>query len=60
MGWCESYVTSDPDGGGQMVPEMLIVSNQLTWLLVQEDFISVVHIYLKNSKPNPFRTEPKA
>jgi hypothetical protein len=32
-----------PDDGTEMVPEMLVISNQLTRLIAQEDFINVSH-----------------
>jgi hypothetical protein len=44
VGWCvDGYVTSDPDDGGEMVLEMLVIFNQLTQLMAQEDFINISH-----------------
>jgi hypothetical protein len=38
MGWFGCYLTSDADDGTEMMCETSVIFNQLTWLIVQEDF----------------------
>jgi hypothetical protein len=38
MGWFGFYLTSDADDGTEMMCETSIIFNQLTWLIVEEDF----------------------